>query len=408
MVDSDPLDIAGKLIEEKYRIERVIGEGGFAVVYRARHVIWDQAVAVKFFTGLTQVPANQRENLRQAFIQEGALLTELSSLNAGIVQARDVGTYASPDGQWVPFMVLEWLNGSPLDAVLDREQSQGVRWTEEEVLSFLTRILPILEVAHQKGVAHRDIKPANIFVLGDDARSSGSTLKLLDFGVAKMLSEHARTNASLAKTGIAPTSFTPQYGAPEQFTRSHGATGPWTDVYAVALIASEMLVGHPVLQGDDIVQIGFSTGNPKRRPTPLAYGVEISDALQNLLSRALEVNPADRFPNAGEFFAACASATGQRVSFLRALAHGTGGKGGRRSSPDFQPNTGATGRTLEPHHTTADSQPPDESVGPPRHGWLGVLLVIVVVLASGTVVFSATEFPGARETRSRLSKLLHP
>ena len=107
MSDRDPLGIVGKQVAEKYRIEKLVGEGGFAVVYRAIHTIWNKPVAIKFFNGLSSAPVDQRDQFQQAFIQEGALLTELSSQTAAIVQARDVGTYTSPDGQWMPYMVLE-------------------------------------------------------------------------------------------------------------------------------------------------------------------------------------------------------------------------------------------------------------------------------------------------------------
>src|SRR6201746_1963997 len=114
MSTRDPLNIVGITIAAKYRIERLVGEGGFALVYRAKHTIWNQPVAIKFFNGLSSAPVDQREQLKDQFIQEGALLTELSSQTASIVQARDVGTYTSPDGQWMPYMVLEWLDGVAL------------------------------------------------------------------------------------------------------------------------------------------------------------------------------------------------------------------------------------------------------------------------------------------------------
>ena len=284
MTDPDPLHIVGELIADKYRIERMVGEGGFAVVYRAEHVVWQRPVAVKLFNGLAQAPMESRDALQRDFIREGALLTELSSQTAGIVQAWDVGTYATPDGQWMPYMVLEWLEGSPLDAVLEQDQAQRMAWTEAEVLGFLKRILPILEVAHRRGIAHRDIKPANVFVMGSAARSPSTPVKLLDFGVAKMLHDHSKTSAALAKTGLTVTSFTPQSGAPEQFTRSYGATGPWTDVYALGLVAAEMIVGKPVLEGEDLVQLGFATANPQRRPTPSAFGVPVSPSFEGMLS----------------------------------------------------------------------------------------------------------------------------
>ena len=126
MTTRDPLNLVGSTIAEKYRIERLVGEGGFAVVYRAQHTIWNQPVAIKFFNGLSSAPVDQREEFRNQFIQEGALLTELSSQTASIVQARDVGTYTSPDGQWMPYMVLEWLDGVALDALLEREHAEGM------------------------------------------------------------------------------------------------------------------------------------------------------------------------------------------------------------------------------------------------------------------------------------------
>src|SRR3954462_5964303 len=134
----DPLGIAGQTIVEKYRIEKLVGEGGFAVVYRAIHTIWNKPVAIKFFNGLSSGPVHQRAQFQQAFIQEGALLTELSSQTAAIVQARDVGTYTSPDGQWMPYMVLEWLEGFALDELLEREKRAGLApWTLAEVLGLL-------------------------------------------------------------------------------------------------------------------------------------------------------------------------------------------------------------------------------------------------------------------------------
>ncbi|MBX3216146.1 MAG: protein kinase, partial [Labilithrix sp.] len=93
MTERDPLNITGQLIADKYQVEQLVGEGGFAVVYRAMHVIWKKPVAIKFFNGLSSAPQDQRESLTQDFINEGALLTELSSQTANIVQARDVGTY---------------------------------------------------------------------------------------------------------------------------------------------------------------------------------------------------------------------------------------------------------------------------------------------------------------------------
>jgi len=327
----DPIGIVGTLVAEKYRVEKLVGEGGFAVVYRAIHTIWNKPVAIKFFSGLSSAPIDQRAEFQQAFIQEGALLTELSSQTAAIVQARDVGTYTSPDGQWMPFMVLEWLEGLALDELLDREKRERrAPWTLAEVHALLGQVAAALDVAHGKGIAHRDIKPPNLFVLGAGAggRDPNAAVKVLDFGVAKMMSDNTQLKAALAKTGMGVTSFTPQYGAPEQFSRSYGATGPWTDVFALALVAVEMLSGQIALDGEDLVQLGFAAGNPARRPTPRTLGVALPDAVEAVFVRALSVKPEERFARAAEFWAA----------FERAL----GGVGSRTTTPSVRATTAPT------------------------------------------------------------------
>ena len=305
----DPLSIVGTTIAEKYRIERLVGEGGFAVVYRATHTIWNQPVAIKFFNGLSAAPVDQRDEFKNQFIQEGALLTELSSQTASIVQARDVGTYTSPDGQWMPYMVLEWLDGLALDELLERERlAKAGPWSVEQVITTLAQVASALDVAHGKGIAHRDIKPANIFVLGNPHLSP--TLKVLDFGVAKMMTDNTHLKAAMAKTGTNITSFTPQYGAPEQFSRSYGATGPWTDVFALALVALEMMTGRAALEGDDLIQLAFSSGNPQRRPTPRNMGLQVTDAVESVFEKALAIAPHDRYARAREFWSALEQAYG--------------------------------------------------------------------------------------------------
>jgi formylglycine-generating enzyme required for sulfatase activity/serine/threonine protein kinase len=309
MHDRDPLLIVGSTIADKYVIERMVGEGGFAVVYRALHTIWKKPVAIKFFSGLSAAPVYQREALTESFIQEGALLTELSTQSANIVQARDVGTYTSPDGQWMPYMVLEWLDGKGLDEVLEAERARGLQpWSLPQVLQLLAPVAHALDIVHRKGIAHRDIKPANLFVLGGDPRTDTCTVKLLDFGVAKLMADNTQMQAALAKTGQNITSFTPQYGAPEQFSRSYGATGPWTDVFALALIAVEMLAGRCGLDGNDVVQLAFSAGNPDRRPTPRTLGVFVPDAVEAVFRTALALRPQDRFASAAEFWRALGAA----------------------------------------------------------------------------------------------------
>ena len=391
MTTKDPLSIVGSTIAEKYRIERLVGEGGFAVVYRAQHTIWNQPVAIKFFNGLSSAPVEQRDEFKNQFIQEGALLTELSSQTASIVQARDVGTYTSPHGQWMPYMVLEWLDGLALDELLERERAQGLGpWGIEQVVTLLAQVANALDVAHGKGIAHRDIKPANIFVLGEQPRLS-ATLKVLDFGVAKLMSDNTQLKAAMAKTGMNITSFTPQYGAPEQFSRSYGATGPWTDVYALALVAVEMLTGKPALDGDDIVQLAFTTGNPERRPTPRNLGVSLSDAVESVFAKALAINPHDRYARAREFWGALEQAYGGFYTQGGFRPSGAGGDFGTRPT-NLMPGATLTRSGAQPNIASTSSPATlntDAAAGSSKTGLLvGGALGLAALVATGFLLLS--------------------
>jgi formylglycine-generating enzyme required for sulfatase activity len=300
----DPLGISGTVIADKYKIGRAVGEGGFSVVYQAEHTIWQQPVAIKCFKILANAPEDQRELLLDGFIQEGKLMASLSTRSAAIVQARDVGTFTSPEGQWLPYMVLEWLEGKPLDVVLWEENQRGLLpRTLFEALALLDPAAGALTVAHGRGVAHRDVKPANFFVMGD-ARGVDAHVKVLDFGIAKVMADHAAAAAALAHTGKDITAFTPNYGAPEQFSRTHGATGPWTDVFAMALILVEMMRGAPALEGTDMIQMAVASRDPHRRPTPRAFGLDVTDIVEHVFLTALAVSPTDRYPTMGQFWSA--------------------------------------------------------------------------------------------------------
>jgi formylglycine-generating enzyme required for sulfatase activity len=221
------------------------------------------------------------------------------------VQARDIGKFTTADGQWIPYMVLEWLEGKPLEQVLFEERVSGrPARSIQDTMALLEPVIIALEIAHGKNIAHRDIKPANIFVIGDPSSPTPFT-KVLDFGIAKVMADHAADSSSSAKTGTEITAFTPNYGAPEQFSRSHGATGPWTDVFAMALILVEVLRGGiPALDGADIIQFAVAARDPSRRPTPRNFGVNVSADVEAVFARALAVAPGDRFPSMGQFWAA--------------------------------------------------------------------------------------------------------
>jgi formylglycine-generating enzyme required for sulfatase activity len=246
-----------------------------------------------------------REKFKESFLDEGRLLHRLSRANAGIAQALDVGTAESPNGTWTPYLVLEWLEGRGLDDELSQRLAAGRGGFElREAFELLNPAALALAEAHNQGISHRDIKPANLFL----ARVGGTTmLKVLDFGIAKVLTGTSITHA-LQATGDSIKAFTPQYGTPEQFDSRYGGTGPWTDVFALALVFVELLTGRPALQGENTIQLMVQSANPQERPTPRLRGVTVSQAVEEVVGKALEVEPRNRFLSAGAFWAALKTA----------------------------------------------------------------------------------------------------
>jgi formylglycine-generating enzyme required for sulfatase activity len=337
--EADTLSLIGRTIADKYAVESVVGQGGFAVVYRAMHLLWKRPVALKVFKALSDFSPKDRQRLLDEFVQEGQLLAELSERSSAIVQARDMGMLDVANGEQVPYMVLEWLEGATLEAVLTDERVRQLPLRSlDEVIRLLDPAAEALALAHRKGIAHRDVKPANVFVLGDPRGEA--TVKLLDFGIAKVVSDAQKMAGTFHKTSGHVTSFTPAYGAPEQFSRAHGATGPWTDVFALALIVGEMLTGGEALQGDDFLQLAVASANPERRPTPRTLGATVSDAVEEVFAKALSVKPTDRWDSAGPFWNAI-----RRALQMRPMAAMT--------DPMPQRSFGATGQPISTAATVA-------------------------------------------------------
>jgi formylglycine-generating enzyme required for sulfatase activity/serine/threonine protein kinase len=388
----DTLDLIGTTIADKYAIEGVVGEGGFAVVYRATHLLWKRPVAVKVFKALGDFAPEHRAKLLEEFIREGALLADLSERSAAIVQARDVGMLTTKKGEQVPYMVLEWLEGATLESIILKEKEQGLPpRTVDAAIRLLEPAAEALALAHTKGIAHRDVKPPNIFVLGDP-RSPSATVKILDFGIAKVVQDAQKMAGSFAKTAGTVTSFTPAYGAPEQFNRSHGATGPWTDVFAMALVAVEVLTQKDPLDGDNFMQLAFASANTAARPTPRARGATgVSDQVEAVFVRALAVRPQERYATAGEFWDSLRAAAG--MSALRKItANPAAGANAAFSATVVADSSGSNpivspssaGAVVPASAATGDLAPP--SAPAPRARLVPVVAVLAVVAGVGATV----------------------
>jgi serine/threonine protein kinase len=200
----------------------------------------------------------------------------------------------------MPYMVLEWLEGDSLDTLLSQEHAIGApQRTIQEVVRLLGPIADALACAHARGVVHCDVTTGNIILL----RTGDRQCKLCDFGIAKQVRD-----TMPSWSAIVERAFSPDYGAPEESDAAYGETGPWTDVFALALVVVEMVCGRNALQNQEIDTLGQQPCDGHRRPTPRALGIEVNDEVERVLRRALDVEPARRFADMRAFWSEFASA----------------------------------------------------------------------------------------------------
>ncbi len=380
-VPLDPFGWVGGTVAGKYRVDVVVAEGGFGVVYRAHHLGFDTPVALKCLKLPARLQGAEREEFLKAFVEEGRLLHQLSRATVGIVQAMDVGADTSPSGTWTPYLALEWLDGATLEQDLVARATAGVpARTLTEAIALLEPAARALAVAHERGIAHRDIKPANLFVTDLGGRR---IVKVVDFGIAKVMTEVTSLTRAMQATGASLQAFTPQYGAPEQFDRTrYGATGPWSDVFAFALVLVEVLTGRPALDGGDTTQCFISSIHPERRPTPRRCGVHVSDGVEAVMARAVAVEPRDRFHTLGDFWDALVAAAGQATSAdaFGPTAYGrrSGPTGTELAAPSALPVLAQPGAPLVP-------PPPPTRRSTPPWGWIAAAAGGGCVVVAGVV-----------------------
>jgi formylglycine-generating enzyme required for sulfatase activity len=303
----DPLNLIGKVLENRYRVEALVGEGGSAFVYRAEH-LQVGPVALKFLYTLCNEDSALHDAILADFLQEGRLISELSARTSAIVQARDFGVFRE-SGPPIPYLVLEWLPGRSLDEVLVGETNAGKPPRNlGEAINLLEPVAEALSLAHTRNVVHRDVKPENMLVVEDGA---GQRIKLLDFGIAKVME---RKFAGLHHTGTSATAFTPHYGAPEQFSKTFGETGPWTDVFGMALVVLEVMRGgQRAFQGDDYMELAKQSCDEEQRPTPHFLKLDVSAAVEAVFQRALAVPSNLRYESMSEFWSALRGAAFQHL-----------------------------------------------------------------------------------------------
>jgi eukaryotic-like serine/threonine-protein kinase len=294
----DSFGLEGQVLDGQYRIDNVVGEGGFGVVYQGWHQSFKHAVAVKCLKIPVHYSAKATSEFLDRFREEGALLSRLSE-HPSVTRVYAFGTAEGPKGGLIPYLVLEWLDGCTLEHQL---HSQKRGFSEQETHTLLKPVLEAIAFAHQQRIAHRDLKPANLFLANT---LLGHRIKVLDFGIAKAMQEGEMITQVASQTSSGFHAFSPTYGAPEQFRpKRYGQTGPWTDVYALGLVVTEMLSGTRAYRGEETADFMDEATLVHQRPTPRNRGVMVSDWLEAICQRALQIDPRERYADAGQMLEA--------------------------------------------------------------------------------------------------------
>lgn len=315
----DVFGIVGTTVAGNFHVERVVAEGGFGVVYRAQHGGFHAPVAIKVLKIPATLTPEQRDAFLAKFSEEAEVLFRLSAMIPEVVRPLHVDVIQQPDGKVAPFLALEWLEGEPFDQVLARRCGAGKLMGMHKLVKTLAPIARALARAHRfpgpdgpVSIVHSDLKPENIFM---SVANGVEKVKILDFGIARSKSV-ATQMAGRVTSGEGLNAFTPGYGAPEQWVpKRYGQTGPWTDVWGLALTMVEALCGYPPIDGEIAAMMGTAL-DPNRRPTPRAEGVSVSDDVEQIFERALAVDPRDRTKDIETFWCGLEAALGMPSSFV--------------------------------------------------------------------------------------------
>ena len=264
-----PESLLGRVAFGAYELVELIGEGGMAAVYKGRHQLTGQVVAVKMLPPELAV----YPEVRARFVDEARTLARLEHPNIVhlITFAEDLGRMS---------LVMQYAEGQTLEDILD----ESGRITAVELVRITREVLAALEHAHSQGVVHRDIKPSNIIVRPD------RSVKVTDFGIAKITRD-----TKLTQTG--QTMGTVRYMSPEQVQGSD--VDGRSDLYSLAVSMYEAVVGHTPFDGEThfAIMSQHLSATPK---SPLEVGARVSEALNAVIMKGLSKKPEDRYADAKE------------------------------------------------------------------------------------------------------------
>ncbi|MFH2005972.1 MAG: protein kinase [bacterium] len=273
-------DLEGIVLDQRYKVKRLIGEGGMGRVYEAEHTQLGKRLAVKVLHPLYST----EEEVVERFRREARAASSIGHPN--IVNVTDYGT--TPDGR--AYFVMELLDGMELADVITQEGPLDY----ERAVDISIQVCQALGAAHQVGIIHRDMKPENVYLTTVGGRTD--VVKILDFGIAKSARLERVRGGQLTEPGLAVG--TPEYMAPEQAAGK--PPDARFDIYAVGGILYAVLTGRPPHRGSNVLEI--LTRKATRNPTPpRSYRPDIPVELERAIVNALARNPDRRPQNMEEF-----------------------------------------------------------------------------------------------------------
>ncbi|HEX4517848.1 MAG TPA: serine/threonine-protein kinase [Polyangiaceae bacterium] len=272
-----PVEI-GQVIAGKYRVERVLGQGGMGIVVVAMHDELDQRIAIKF---LLRDAMTDGEWVAR-FSREAKAAARIKSEHA--VKVYDVGKLETG----APYMVMEYLEGQDLQTILNDRRRLPV----DEAVEYLLQACEAIAEAHSAGIVHRDLKPANLFVTH---RTDGSPcVKILDFGISKMSSLTGKDSQNVTNTTAIVGS--PLYMSPEQMRASRNVDRR-TDIWSLGVILQELVSGEPSFVANTTAELCALVLTAPPSPLDLANAPH---GLAQVIDKCLKKTPEERYATIAE------------------------------------------------------------------------------------------------------------
>ncbi len=309
----------GDLLAGKYRVDRVLGEGGMGVVLAAKNEMLNQAVAIK----VLRPGALENGEALARFKREAQIAASLRSEH--VARVLDVGTLHDDR----PYMVMEMLTGQDLGELIDK----GPRLSVAQAVDYVLQACEAVAEAHAAGVVHRDLKPKNLFLT--HAVHGKPLVKVLDFGISKIEITDSPSDMQLTKTSEIIGS--PSYMSPEQL-RSARHVDPRTDIWALGVILYELLTGRLPFYAHTVTELVLVVVT-EQEPSVSSLRPDVPEHLSWVIGKCLAKRPEDRFQSVAELATALAPfAQGPHVSAADRVVAVAASSG--RALPPIYPSSG--------------------------------------------------------------------